>query len=178
MNLKMPTNEELIDGNMHRVVMRKPKELSIQKFKTSICDPTKKDKYYNWYSPLIKDFLDEVSRQPRSRVFVNIYNQQIVRKLAYYIRHPNYYGNSYTNFSISMMFGVLMSMRSYVMRQRIHRGEMKPVWNKCNPSSAGYYPLPKPMTNPSMTAMGSEIYDIVYTDVLHYLSQCDRIDNL
>lgn len=174
MNLRTPTKEELNDSGLRNVRFKSVSHSTLSKIRHILTHP-KKDKYFSHYIPLINDFYAEVDKTRASgkqpRVESELYNQQLVRKLAYYITYPQYYGHSFTHYSITWMFNLLMSMRSYIMRQRIARGEMKPCWNKCLPTSHGYYPLPKPMGNPAMAAIASNIYDIVYDDVIGYLKR-------
>lgn len=135
--------------------------------------PPKKDQYYQYLKPLIDDFYTEVDLAAKNtgqtRTESHLIYHIIVRKIAYYIYRPNYYGNSWRNFGISMMFGILMHMRQYVMRQKIMRGEMKPVYDKYRAASHGYYPLPKPMGNDAMAEMADQIYDIFYSDAIKEL---------
>ena len=169
MNLKMPTTQELQDSGLPNVRFRKVGEKKISFIRNILLDPPKKDRYFSHYIPFVKDFYEEVDKQPNSRVCSELYNQHLTRKLAHFIKYPQQYGNSFDHFGISWLFDLMMAMRSYVMRQRIARGEMPPVWNKCKPSSAGYYKLPKPMGNEAMREIAYLIYDITYPDAKSYL---------
>ena len=119
----------------------------------------------------VADYFKELDRSGNTRSLAHIYNQRLIRKTAYFIQNPQYFAHSWDNYGIALMFDIMMSMRSYVMRQRISRGEMPPVWNKCQPSSAGYYKLPKPMKNPAMILLAAEIYELVYDDTMLYISR-------
>ena len=132
--------------------------------------PPKTDQYYPYLKPLIDDYYMEIDLVTASgktpRAEGHLMYHIIVRKLAYFLLLPQQYGHSYRHFGVSMMFGILMAMRSFVMRQRIMRGEMRVVWNKCDPTSNGDYRFPKPMGNPSMEAMANEVYDLFYEDAM------------
>ena len=173
MNLRTPTKEELKDGGLINIRFRSVSPINLSKIRAILLTPNKKDCYYETYIPLINDFYAEVEkvktsgRQPR--VESELYNQQLVRKLAYFIKNPQYYGHSFQHYSITWMFNLLMSMRSYIMRQRIARGELPPIWNKSLPETNGYYKLPKPMGNNAMYSLAANIYDIVYDDAMRYL---------
>jgi hypothetical protein len=175
MNLRTPTKEELNECGLTNVRFRSVSPISLSKIRAILLTPNKKDSHYETYLPLIKDFYAEVDKVKtsgrRPRVESEIYNQQLVRKLAYYIRYPQYFAHSFEHYAITWMFNLQMSMRSYIMRQRIARGELPPIWNKSIPATNGYYKLPKPMGNPSMYSIAGDIYDIVYSDVIRYLSK-------
>ena len=178
MNFRTPTKEELAENGFINIRFVTNVH-NLSKISYILKSPPIKDRYYEGYAQLIKDFYHECSLSAakssrRIGVLSQLYNQQLVKKLAYFLHNPQYYAHSFPNYSISWMFNLLMSMRSYIMRQRIERGEMKPCWNKCNPASNGYYKLPKPMGNKAMIAMGEAIFDIIYDDVLLYLKKCEK----
>ena len=175
MNLRTPTKEELNECGLTNVRFRSVSPISLSKIRAILLTPNNKDRYYETYIPLIKDFYAEVDKVKtsgrRPRVESELYNQQLVRKLAYYIRYPQYFAHSFEHYAITWMFNLQMSMRSYIMRQRIARGELPPIWNKSIPATNGYYKLPKPMGNQAMYSMAADIYDVVYGDVIRYLSK-------
>ena len=175
MNLRTPTTEELEDSGLHNIRFPIVSKAKLKELSYLLKNPPKKDRYYSGYATLITDFFDEVDKsvasRGSSRVLSQLYNQQLTRKLAHFVNQPTLYGNSFPHYGITWMFNLLMSMRSFVMRQRIERGEMSPVWNKCRPESNGYYKLPKPMGNKAMSELAANIYDLVYSDCMRYLNK-------
>ncbi len=139
-------------------------------FRLIMTHPPHTDRYYPYLKPLIDDYYLEVDRVSLEgklpRAEGTLMYHIIVRKLAYFLHSPQLYGNSYYHFGISMMFGILMHMRQFVMRQRIMRGEMIAVWNKSLPRSNQDYQFPKPMGNKAMSLMASQIYDLFYEDAM------------
>ena len=175
MNLRTPTKEELNESGLVNIRFKKVIPTDLRKIKQILLYPPKRDKYFQGYITLIEDFFAEVSKTSSQgkipRVMSELYNQQLLRKLSYFIQFPQQFGNSFDHYCITWMFNLMMSMRSYIMRQRIERGELPPIWNKCLPSTHGYYKLPKPMDNQAMMALAYQIYDVVYEDSVRYLSK-------
>ena len=177
MNLRTPTKPDLVAAGLRNIQFKTVPAAKLECIKDILLYPPKRDRYFKAYISLIRDFYDEVEltrlsgKQPR--VESELYNQQLIRKLAYYIKEPQYYGNSFSHYSITWLFNLQMSMRSYVMRQRIARGEIPPVWNKCNFAlSKGYYKPPMPMDNIAMGLIGSLLWDICVDDAYKYLDKC------
>ena len=176
MNLRTPTKTDLIDNGLPSIRFKSTTAAKLSSIKDILLFPPSRDKYFSSYITLVRDFYAEVEitraegKQPR--VESELYNQQLVRKLAYYIKNPQYFGSSFEHYAITWMFNLQMSMRSYIMRQRIARGELPPIWNKCNfAQTKGHYKPPMPMNNPAMLLIGNLFWDLCVDDAYIYLSK-------
>ena len=176
MNLRTPTPEELDEEGLHIYRSRPLSKKRQSEFRHIMEFPAKRDKYYSGYSTLIRDFFDEVdktvAKRGSTRAVIHLYKNHLVRKLAYYIKNPQYYGNSFDHYGITWVFNLMMAMRSFIMRQRIERGELPPIWNKHNfAQTKGHYESVKPMNNPAMRAVAYELYEFVIDDTMKYLKR-------
>ena len=178
LNLRTPTNQELLDGGLPQVRFKTLSQDKVSKFTNILKYPKYRDKYYSGYSSLINDYFMEVSmtaaKRGSSKAIPFLYNQHLVRKLAYFIKYKSYYSNSFDHYGITWTFNLLMAMRSFIMRQRIERKELPPIWNKHNfAATKGYYDTVKPMGNRAMRDIAYQLYDLCYDDTLLYMSKVD-----
>ena len=176
LNLRTPNNQELIDGGCHQIKFRTLSPDKAAKFTLILKNPKYRDKYYKGYATLVSDYFKEVeltaAKRGSSRAIPFLYNQHLVRKLAYFMKYKSYYNDSFDHYGITWMFNLLMAMRSFVMRQMIERGELPPIWNKHNfAQTKGYYESVKPMGNRAMRDIAYNLYDLCYDDVLIYISK-------
>ncbi len=165
LNIRTPSEEDLLAaGFVKRKFKTTPEKRS--RLRSILTDPIKKDKYYIYGEKISTDYYDNVDKQPGARTEAWLYYHQIVRKLAFFLYYPQYYGGSYQFYGIALMFNIQMFMRSYTMRCMGVRGEIPKMFRTSNPKTSGYYRFPKPMRNPATSAWADQVYELAYDDAM------------
>jgi len=132
-----------------------------------LTDTSIRNRYHRYYYTLIEDYFSETDNC-KSTSLGNLYTN-MMKKLAYYLLHPQYYNHSFYHYSIPWMFNLQMFMRAYILDRKSCRGEIPHILNRSNPATHGYYPLPKPLNNDNMNKIANKLYDIMYKDTTLYI---------
>ena len=131
-------------------------EQYINKLMDTMLNPPKKDIYYKYHKQLVSDYLVLNQQKAKFRLVTSV-----ARRIAYFNLNPHLYDNNYSHYAILIVSHILFSMRKTILRQMITDKKIPVLYDFNNPASNGYYPLPKPMTNPVNIKLGNHIYDIL-----------------
>ena len=158
----MPTNDDIkhlkVNRNMRYSLKKKNTNSLVL---NSFINPPKKDKYFSGYYKLINDYARYQSNSD-GKSLTYIVETILISKLAYFLENSKIYNNNFNQYSQSWLFGAMCSMRKYVMYKKMKAGEIPILYDLNNPASNGYYPIPKPMNNPAMIALGEHLYELLH----------------
>ena len=133
--------------------------------------PTKRDKYYDHYIKIPKQYHDTIhsmSTKAAKQSMADLINHHLCGKLAYMLNHPAQFGE-FKDFKYAWLSNALFAMRNTILKQEYLAGRIGTT-RSSSIQAIIHIPYPKPMGESAMSDLADKLFEVLFSRMQYLIS--------